>query len=101
MFPFHLNGSWCASRARLAKDLKRRCGLSDELSKGVCSRVFERRPIKIGPYASPLRETSDGRCDAVRRRDSTGAEGRTGEIKGRDTRKGLMGWHTLVAVVAQ
>ena len=53
--------------------------LSDELLKGVSSRVFERRPIKIRPDTGPLRETSDGRCDAVCRRDSTGAEGRTGK----------------------
>jgi hypothetical protein len=60
--------------------------LSDELLKGVSSRVFERRPIKIRPYTSPLRETSDGRCDAVCRRDSTGAEGRTGKY-----REGILG----------
>ena len=78
------------SRARLAKDLKRRCGLSDELLKGVSSRVFERRPIKIGPYTSPLRETSDGRCDAVRKRDSTGVKAGPGN-KGKGYSEGTDG----------
>ena len=55
-------------------------GLSDEFLKSI-SRIFERLPIKLGPYASSLSETSDGRCDAVRGRDSsgTGTKGRTGE----------------------
>jgi hypothetical protein len=53
--------------------------LSDELLKSVSCRVFERRPIKIRPYACSLRKTSDGRGDTVCRRDSTGAKGRTGK----------------------
>jgi hypothetical protein len=54
-------------------------GLADELLKSVSCRVFERRPIKVGPYAGTLGEAGDGRGDAVCRRYGTGAEGRTGE----------------------
>ena len=54
-------------------------GLADEFLKSISCRIFERLPIKLRPYASSLSETSDGRCDAVRRRDGTGTKGRTGE----------------------
>ena len=54
-------------------------GLADQFLKSITCRIFERRPIKFRPYASSLSETSDGRCDAVCRRDGTGTEGRTVE----------------------
>ena len=54
-------------------------GLADEFLEGFSCRVFEKWPIKFGPYASPFGETSDSRADAVRRRDGTGAERRTGK----------------------
>jgi hypothetical protein len=53
--------------------------LSDQFLKSISCRVFERRPIKVGPYASSLGETRDGRGGTMRRRDGTGAESRTGE----------------------
>ena len=53
--------------------------LSDQLLKSISCRVFERRPIKVGPYACSLGETSDRRGDTVCRRVGTGAEGRTRE----------------------
>jgi hypothetical protein len=54
-------------------------GFADELLKSISCRVFERRPIKVGSYASSLGEAGDGRGNAVCRRDSAGAKGRTGE----------------------
>ena len=54
-------------------------GLADQFLKSISRRIFERRPIKLRAYASSLGETSDGRCDAVRRRVGTGTKGRTGE----------------------
>jgi len=54
-------------------------GLADEFLKRISCRIFERRPIKFRPYASLSSETSDGRCDAVYRRDGAGTKGRTGE----------------------
>jgi hypothetical protein len=54
-------------------------GFADEFLKSISSRIFERLPIKLRWYASSLSETSDGRCDAVCRRDRTGTEGRTRE----------------------
>ena len=54
-------------------------GLANELLKSISCRILERRSIKFRPYASSLSETSDGRRDAVRRRDGTGTKGRTGE----------------------
>jgi hypothetical protein len=52
-------------------------GLANQFLKSISCRIFERLPIKFRPYASSLSETSDGRCDAVCRRDGTGTEGRT------------------------
>jgi hypothetical protein len=54
-------------------------GLADEFLKSISCRIFERRPIKLRPYASSLSETSDDRRDAVCRRDGTGTKGRTRE----------------------
>ena len=54
-------------------------GLADEFLKSISCRIFERRAIKVRPYASSSGETSDGRCDAVCRRGGTGTKGRTGE----------------------
>jgi len=54
-------------------------GFADEFLKSISCRIFEWLPIKLRRYTSSLSETSDGRCDAVRRRDGTGTKGRTRE----------------------
>lgn len=53
--------------------------LANELLERFPCGVLENWPFNVGPYTSPFGETSDGRGNTVRGRDSTGAEARSRE----------------------